>query len=215
LSCGLSEDDLLVCLISGGGSALMTAPPAGVSLADLQALTGLLLRCGARIDEINLLRRHLDPLKGGGLAKLAAPARVVSLLLSDVVGSPLEAIASGPTAPDPSSLAEAWAILDRYAIREQTPPSILAALERAAENPKPGDPLFNGVQNLVVASNALAVEAAVRQAQMEGFTARSLGSAWQGEARLAAQDALPIHADAGIAAVGLRAARPFNPLPGF
>ncbi|MBN2146424.1 MAG: DUF4147 domain-containing protein [Anaerolineales bacterium] len=185
---GLPEDALLLCLISGGGSALMASPLPGVSLADLQALTALLLQCGARIDEINALRRRLDQLKGGRLAKLSAPARVISLILSDVVDNPLEAIASGPTAPDPTSCADAMEILEKYSIREQAPQSVLAALETAAETPKPGDPLFARVQNLVVGSNVQAVQAAVRQAQTEGFTARSLGSHWQGEARLVAAE---------------------------
>ena len=100
-------NDLVFCLISGGGSALVTAPYEGISLADMQTLTSQLLACGARIDEINCLRRHLDRVKGGGLAKLVSPARVVSLILSDVVNSPLEAIASGATAPDPSTKEEA------------------------------------------------------------------------------------------------------------
>ena len=180
---GLSEHDLLICLISGGGSALMAAPVQGVSLADLQALTATLLGCGARIDEINALRRHIDQLKGGGVARLASPARVISLILSDVVGSPLEVIASGPTAPDPSSRADILTILDKHAIRETVPPSILAALESAPETPKPADPLFARVQNLVVGSNLQAIQAALQQAQTEGFRTRSLGSDWQGEAR--------------------------------
>ncbi len=118
----LRADDLLVCLISGGGSALMTAPI--VPLADLQALTSALLACGARVDEINTLRRHLDRVKGGGLAK-ATQARILSLILSDVVGSPLEAIASGPTAPDPTTKEEALAVLEKYdlaSLRVKRPP---------------------------------------------------------------------------------------------
>ena len=179
----LSEPDLLICLISGGGSALMAAPVQGVSLADIQALTTLLLGCGARIDEINALRRRIDQLKGGGVARLASPARVISLILSDVVGNPLEVIASGPTAPDPSSRADVLGILDKYAIREKVPPSILAALESAPETPKTGDPLFERVQNLVIGSNLQAAQAALWQAQTEGFITRSLGNDWQGEAR--------------------------------
>jgi glycerate 2-kinase len=183
---GLSESDLLICLISGGGSALMAAPYQTVSLSDLQAITARLLGCGARIDEINALRRHIDRLKGGGLAKLASPARIISLILSDVVNNPLEVIASGPTAPDPSSIADVLSILDKYSIRQEMPPSILAALESAPETPKPGDPLFERVQNLVVGSNLQAAQAAMQQAQTEGYTVRSLGNAWQGEARLVA-----------------------------
>lgn len=187
LASGLTEHDLLICLISGGGSALMSAPRPGISLDDLQRLTASLLACGARIDEINILRRHLDELKGGGLARLAAPARVVSLILSDVVGNPLETIASGPTAPDPSTRAEALAVLQRYGLTETTPPAILRALQTAPETPKPGEPLFQRIQNVIVGSNRLAAEAALEQAAREGFQTGFLGDAWQGEAREVAQ----------------------------
>jgi glycerate 2-kinase len=199
----LREDDLLVCLISGGGSALMTAPL--VPLQDMQALTSGLLASGARIDEINTLRRHLDRVKGGGLAQ-ATKARVLSLILSDVVGSPLEAIASGPTAPDPMTKEDALAVLEKYfnlslrgakrrsnlmeppnmrLLRHRTgiPASIFQSLLSSTETPKPSDPLFSHVQNVIVGDNALAVQAALRQAQNEGFQVESLGSTWQGEAR--------------------------------
>ncbi len=208
---GLTADDLLVCLISGGGSALMTAPL--VPLEDLQALTSALLACGARIDEINTLRRHLDRVKGGGLAQ-ATQARVSSLILSDVVNSPLEAIASGPTAPDASTKEDALAVLEKYDLSTCRPPavqmlaprsrrfpknqksgenartlahslprSILDSLLSAPETPKPGDPIFSRVQNVIVADNALAVRAALEQAKKEGFWTLDLGSDWQGEAR--------------------------------
>lgn len=207
---GLQPDDLLVCLISGGGSALMSAPVVG--LEDLQALTYALLAGGARIEEINTLRRRLDRIKGGGLAK-ATRARVLSLILSDVVGDPLEAIASGPTAPDPTTKKDALAVLEKYiltaslsggdargaAARERSTgealplrstqgdvrlfPELLAALEAAPEGPRHGDALFSRVQNVIVGSNRLALEGALGQARREGFQAVSLGSAWEGEAR--------------------------------
>ena len=180
---GLTQDDLLICLISGGGSALMSAPYPGVSLADLQGLTAALLSCGAPIAEINTLRRHLDQLKGGGLARLAAPARVISLILSDVVGNPLEAIASGPTAPDPTTRLDALNILDRYDLRTSMPVSVLKILETAPETLKPGDALFERVQNLIVGSNLIAAQAALQQAAAEGFHTLFLGDTWQGEAR--------------------------------
>jgi hydroxypyruvate reductase len=180
---GLTEDDLLICLISGGGSALMSASYPGVSLADLQGLTAVLLSCGAPIAEINTLRRHLDQLKGGGLARLAAPARVVSLILSDVVGNPLEAIASGPTAPDPTTRLDALSILDRYALRPIVPLQVLKTLETAPETLKPGDALFERVQNLIVGSNQIAAQAALQQADVQGFNSLFLGDTWQGEAR--------------------------------
>ena len=180
----LSKDDLLVCLLSGGGSALMTAPR--VSLEDMQTLTRSLLACGARIDEINTLRRHLDQVKGGGLAK-ATRARVLSLILSDVVGNPLEAIASGPTAPDPSTIADAWQVLNKYGLTDNIPAGILRALENAPETPKSGDGVFDRVQNILVGSNALAAQAALDQAESEGFSVEFLGDNWQGEARETAQ----------------------------
>jgi glycerate 2-kinase len=127
----LTEDDTLVCLISGGGSALVTAPY--VPLQDLQMLTSLLLASGARIDEINTLRRQLDRVKGGGLAR-ATKAQVISLILSDVIGNPLEAIASGPTVPDPTTKEDAIAVLKKYALYEQTPSSILDHLLTADED---------------------------------------------------------------------------------
>lgn len=176
----LGEDDLLVCLLSGGGSALMTSPL--VPLEDLQSLTRSLLACGARIDEINTLRRHLDRVKGGGLAK-ATRARVLSLILSDVVGNPLEAIASGPTAPDPSTKADALQVLKKYGLTDNVPAEIISALENAPETPKTGDGLFARVENILVGSNALAAQAALNQAKSEGFAIEFLGDDWQGEAR--------------------------------
>jgi glycerate 2-kinase len=183
LTLQLGQNDLLICLISGGGSALMTAPQPDLTLDDLQALTSILLTCGARIDEINTLRRHLDQVKGGGLAKAAAPAHVVGLILSDVVSSPLEAIASGPTAPDPTTKADAFRVIEKYGLGEKIPVAIFGVLENAPETPKPGDELFERVENVIVGSNALAARAALEQAQSEGFHPLFLGDTWQGEAR--------------------------------
>ena len=179
----LQEDDLLVCLISGGGSALMIAPT--VPLEDMQALTSALLACGARIDEINTLRRHLDQVKGGGITK-ATKARVLSLILSDVVGSPLEAIASGPTAPDPTTKNDALKVMEEYFSNNENakiPSSILHSLSSNPETPKSNNSIFSRVQNVIVGDNALAVKAALEQARAEGLHADSLGSDWQGEAR--------------------------------
>ncbi|MFH1524552.1 MAG: glycerate kinase [Chloroflexota bacterium] len=184
----LSPDDLLFCMISGGGSALMTAPVEGVTLSDLQALTSDLLACGARIDEINTLRRHLDRVKGGGIAKMANGARIINLVLSDVVGNPLAAIASGPTAPDPTERIEALSILTKYKLEEQTSPSIIHALRTLPEIPKPGDPIFEKVQNVLVGSNLLAAQAALRQAEEEGFHPYLLRTDLQGEARKATHE---------------------------
>ncbi len=178
-----TEKDLVFCLISGGGSALVTAPYAGVSLADMRELTRQLLACGARIDEINTLRRHLDRMKGGGLAKQIAPARLISLILSDVVNSPLEVIASGATAPDPSTLKDVWRILGKYDLVEKLPTGILNHLGKVIETPKPGDELFARIKNILVGSNELAAQAAAQTARDFGFKTIDLGNAWQGEAR--------------------------------
>ena len=182
----LGPNDLLFCLISGGGSALLTTPLEGVSLEDIQVLTTALLASGARIEEINLLRRHLERLKGGGLVRLSNGASIVSLILSDVVGNPLEAIASGPTAPDPASRTDALALLENYGLRSKIPASISSTLEHAPETPKPGDPIFAKVQNVIVGSGLLAAQAALAQAGLEGFNPYLLRIDLQGEARQAA-----------------------------
>jgi len=182
----LGPDDLLICLISGGGSALVVAPLEGLLLEDLQVLTAELLACGARIDEINLLRRRLERLKGGGLVRLSKGATIVSLILSDVIGNPLEGIASGPTAPDPASRVEALAVLDKYGLRSKISGSILNALEQAPETPKPGDPIFKKVQNVIIGSGMLAAQAALTQAETEGFYPYLVRVDLQGEARQAA-----------------------------
>lgn len=174
----LTQDDLLVCLISGGGSALMTTPI--IPLEDLQQLTSALLACGARIDEINALRRHLDLLKGGGVAQQANGAQIVSLLLSDVVGDSLETIASGPTAPDPSSREDALAIIDKYDLRKMIPASIIPALRETA---KPSDAIFRSVENHLIGSNKLALQIARSQIMTEGFTVKIITSKLEGEAR--------------------------------
>jgi len=188
LASNLTELDLLICLISGGGSALMTSPPPGLTLADLQALTQSLLACGARIDEINTLRRHLDRVKGGGIAEAAVPARVAGLILSDVVGNPLAAIASGPTAADPSTKTDALNILQKYELTQKFSNNIVRFLEQAPETPKPHDPVFTRVQNVLIGSNFLAAQAALEQAQALGFHTHFLGDTWQGEAHETAKE---------------------------
>ncbi|MBV9580253.1 MAG: glycerate-2-kinase family protein, partial [Chloroflexi bacterium] len=157
-------DDMVVCVISGGGSALMTLPVEGISLADVQQTTDALLRCGATINEINMVRKHLDLVKGGGLARLAAPARLVTLVLSDVVGNPLDAIASGPTVPDTSTFGAAASVFERYGLWGVLPESVVTRVRlgvagELAETPKPGDPLFEGSQTEIVGSNLVACEA--------------------------------------------------------
>ncbi|HMN60082.1 MAG TPA: DUF4147 domain-containing protein, partial [Anaerolinea sp.] len=179
-----------LCLISGGGSALLTCPAEGISLDDMRAVTGLLLGCGANINEMNAVRKHLDLVKGGGLARWAAPARTAALILSDVIGDPLDVIASGPCVPDSSSFASAWSILERYNLIDRLPEAVRARLQsglrgQVAETPKPGDPLFERVQNEVIASNYQAAQAALEQARRDGWQTLLLTTYLQGEARQA------------------------------
>jgi hydroxypyruvate reductase len=180
--------DLVLCLISGGGSALMTSPVLGISLADLQTLTQVLLGCGATINEINTIRKHISQLKGGQLAQLASPSPVVSLILSDVVGDPLEVIASGPTVPDPTTFSDAWSILERYGVLDDVPASVTRHLDAGLkgvipDTPKPSDPVFDDVQNVIVGSNQLAAKAAAEEAQRLGFNTILLTTFLEGEAR--------------------------------
>jgi len=180
----LGEDDTLVCLISGGGSALMTAPHEGISLEDMQALTSLLLTSGAAIDEINTLRRQLDRVKGGGLAR-ATKAKVISLILSDVIGNPLEAIASGPTVPDPTTSEDAIAVIKKYGIEERVPDPIRDYLSKTfSSQPTVDDGGWSTrVSNTIIGDNKLAVIVAMEQARKDGFGAKILTSELQGEAR--------------------------------
>ena len=176
-----TERDLVLCLISGGGSALLTLPAPGLTLADLQALTDALLRSGATINEVNIVRKHCSRIKGGNLARLAAPARLVTLVLSDVVGDPLDVIASGPTVPDPTTVTDAREILKRHSIPPLCPPP--SGGEVFQETPKPGDPVFERVQHIVVGSNRLAAVAALERARQLGFNALLLSTYVEGEAR--------------------------------
>jgi hydroxypyruvate reductase len=185
---GLGPEDLVLVLISGGGSALTPAPVEGISLAEKQALTKALLACGADIREMNMLRKHISRIKGGQLARAAQPAQVRTLILSDIVGDPLDAIASGPTVPDPTTYADALGILDKYRIRQEIPAGIRTHLEAGAagkvsETPKPTDPLFARVKSLMVASNIQALEAAKAEAQRLGLRAMILSSFIEGETR--------------------------------
>jgi hydroxypyruvate reductase len=181
--------DLVICLISGGGSALLTRPAPGLTLDDFQAVTDALLRSGATIDEMNAVRKHCSAIKGGNLARLADPADLVTLILSDVVGDPLDVIASGPTVPDSTSVDDAREVLRRYGVEE---PQVLR------ETPKPGDAAFEGVQNVVVGSNRTAAAAAVDEARSLGYEALLLGTYVEGEAREVAKVAAAL-------AKGLRA----------
>lgn len=178
---GLSEDDLVLALISGGGSALMALPAPGLTLAQKQAVNRALLASGATIQEMNCVRRHLSAIKGGRLAAAAHPARVVTLAISDVPGDEPIVIASGPTVPDPSSFAEARAIVAHYGI--DLPPEVAAHLQAAAEEtPKPGDPRLARAEFRMIATPRMALQAAAAEARSLGLTPLILGDALEGEA---------------------------------
>lgn len=179
-------DDLVLCLLSGGASALWPAPPPGVSLSDLAALTDRLLRAGATIRELNTVRKHLSRIGGGWLARAAHPARVVTLAVSDVVGSPLDVIASGPTVPDPTTFADALDVLERYEVSGA--PTALAYIHagadgRAPETPKPGDAAFARTSAHVVAGNVDALRGAAAEAERLGWRAGIVADDMEGEAR--------------------------------
>ncbi len=176
-------DDLVLCLISGGGSALLALPARGVTLEDKQAVNRALLMSGATIAEINCVRKHLSAIKGGRLAAAAAPARVVSLIISDVPGDDPAVVASGPTVGDPTTSAGALAILDKYTI--DIPPTVLAHLSSPqSETPKPRDSVFDSVENIVAATASGSLAAAASVAAASGFTPRILGDDVEGESRI-------------------------------
>ncbi len=179
---GLTADDLVLCLISGGGSALLSLPAEGLTLDDKQALNKALLKSGATIGEMNVVRKHLSAIKGGRLAVAAAPARVVALMISDVPGDDPSIIASGPTVPDASTNADALRIIEKYNIA--VPPSVLARLKSGeAETPKPGDPRFARVENVMIATPQASLEAAAMVARKAGVIPVILGNSIEGEAR--------------------------------
>jgi len=179
---GLSEHDLVLCLISGGGSALLSLPAEGLTLEDKQAVNQALLQSGAAIGEMNCVRKHLSSIKGGRLAALCAPAQVVTLLISDVPGDEPEVIASGPTVPDASTCQQALAICARYGIT--LPPAARAGLRSGAfETPKPGSPLFAGHQVHMIATPQQSLEAAAEVARAAGIEAHILSDQIEGESR--------------------------------
>ena len=183
-----TADDLVICPFTGGASALTPALCHGVSLDDLRALTGLLLECGATIHEINAVRKHLSAFNGGRLAQAAAPAPVLSLIVSDVVGDNLDVIASGPTVPDPASFADCAAIMDRFALWERLPAPVREHLQRGLrgeedETPKPGDPVFAGATTLLIATVTQALDAAAAEAVRQGYSPQILCADMTGEAR--------------------------------
>ncbi len=192
------EKDLVICLISGGGSALLEklpgleAPAGGISLTDLQETSRRLLEYGATIEEMNALRKHLSLVKGGRLAAAIAPARCLTLAISDVIGDPPETIASGPTAPDPTTFSDVWNVVRNYRLENRLPASVSGYLQKglrgeAPETLKPGDPVFEKVENIILGNNLAALNAARKTAEDLGFPALILSSRIQGEAREAAR----------------------------
>lgn len=188
----ITSRDLVFVLLSGGGSALMVAPAAGIRWEDKLACTRLLLRCGATIQETNAIRKHLSHLKGGGLARLLSSVPVVSLVLSDVVGDELDTIASGPLVPDSTTFQECVEILRRLRIKDKVPPAVRERLESGAagiipETPKPGDPIFRRKVNVIVGSNTQACTAAANAARRLGYHTMVLTSRLEGDTRGAAR----------------------------
>jgi len=205
------EKDLVFSLISGGGSALLVQPAGNISLEEMQILTRSLLECGASIDEINTVRKHISTVKGGQMARAAAPATTINLMLSDVVGDSMDIIASGPFVPDSATFRDAWGILVKYDLKG-VPSSIESHLKdgidnRVPETPKAGDPAFHRVHNLIIGSNILALEAAEKTAASLGYHTLILSSMIEGETREVAR----VHT--GIAREMARTGRPV-PCPG-
>ncbi len=188
LAARVAPDDLVLCLLSGGGSALLASPPPGVSPEQLGELTELLLRSAVPIDAMNVVRRHVSRLLGGRLAALLHPASVVTLILSDVIGDRLESIASGPTVPDPTTFADAEAVLRRYGLWEAVPDAVRdhirsGVASRIPDTPKPGDPVFDTARAFLLANNGTAVRAAAAEARDLGFDVHIHANPLCGEAR--------------------------------
>jgi hydroxypyruvate reductase len=207
---GRGPRELLICLLSGGGSALSPAPVEGITLGEKQEATRLLLACGATIHEINALRKHISQIKGGQLARLASPASLITLALSDVVGDALDVIASGPTVPDTSTFADCLEILRKYQLLDTVPTAIRHYLQAGIagavpETPKPGDAVFARTQTVIIGRNLQALEAASRQATALGYHPLILSSAIEGETREVAK----VHA--GIANEVLASGHPIAP----
>jgi glycerate 2-kinase len=185
------ERDLVICLLSGGASALTPFPSPPITLAEKGDTTRLLLACGANIHEINAVRKHISAIKGGQLARFAAPAHVLSLILSDVVGDDLDVIGSGPTAPDASTFESAYAVLEKYDLRDRVPVRVRERLKNGAtETPKESDPLFENVENIIVGNNQKSLESAAQFAKDLGYKTLILSSTIEGETK----DVARVHA---------------------
>ncbi|MGN6601583.1 MAG: glycerate kinase type-2 family protein [Ginsengibacter sp.] len=188
-----TENDLVICLISGGGSSLLTDLPVDSSMEELITLNELLLRSGADIQEINAVRKHLSKVKGGQLAQSAFPATVVTFILSDVIGDPLHSIASGPTVPDPTTFADAIAVLNKYDLHSKVSPILTAYLRMGInglipETPKPGDPIFTRTHNFIIGSNKIALEACKKKASEYGLNSFIITSQLDGDVAGAANE---------------------------
>jgi glycerate-2-kinase len=180
------KDDLVICLISGGGSALLADVPEGCTLEDLKAVSSLLLKTGANITEMNCIRKHLSKVKGGLLAKAASPASVVSLILSDVIGDPLDVIASGPTAPDPTTFADAIEIIRKYGIESEIPKQIYNVLQEGFENKrqetlKESDEMLLRTNNLIIGTNLLSLKTAREKAELLGYETSVMTNKLEGD----------------------------------
>ena len=187
LTNGLTRHDLVITLISGGGSALMPYPASGITLEDMQEVTNSLLKAGATINELNAVRKHISGFKGGQFARHVYPARMISLILSDVIGDPIDTIASGPTSPDESTFMEARAVVVKYGLLDTVPENVLSRLNGGIngmypETPKRGDPIFQNVSNLVIANNFRAARAASDVAEGLGYNSMILSTYVEGEA---------------------------------
>jgi len=188
LTNGLTKQDLVITLMSGGGSALMPYPASGITLEDMRELTSILLRAGVTINELNAVRKHISGFKGGQFARHVYPARMINLLLSDVIGDPIDTIASGPTSPDESSFMDARDVIVKYVLLDDIPVNVLSRLNigvngMCPETPKPGDPIFENVSNLVIANNYMAARAASEVAEGLGYNSLILSTHIEGEAR--------------------------------
>jgi hydroxypyruvate reductase/glycerate 2-kinase len=178
-------EDVAICLLSGGGSALLPAPAAGITLDDKQTVTKLLHACGATIREMNAVRKHVSRVKGGRLAQAFRGKQLVSMIISDVVGDPLDVIASGPTAPDPTTFADAVAVLDKYGLTDRVPAAVLDHLRAGTRGEIPETPktLPPSVSNVIIGSNVTALAAATRDAESRGYRVLDLGPFVEGEAK--------------------------------
>jgi len=208
LASNLRKDDLLICLVSGGGSSLMPLPRPEIGLEDKQETNDLLIKSGARINDINIVRKHLSSIKGGQLAKAAYPATVLNLVLSDVVGDPLDSIASGPAVPDPSTYQDAITVMQRYKIWEKCPPRVRRVLlagksGKLEETPKPGNKVFRKVHTSVVGSNRISCETIVHEARKKNMNTLLLSTHIEGEAR---------HVGTLIGAIALEVGSTGNPV---